>query len=571
MTDRLTGPAKNGGQPGEPGFMSLYTPIRQLFCDDPMLLEGLQGCTEYSDKVEFLLSLKDVETTLSNLRSVRENPGEDLPHSNAPKLRIATREAPPLAYGSNKKYPHLSKAVEVKSCESEGRYLSARQKINPGDVLIVDKPYTTSLFSTHYSTHCVHCTARLAGEFVTCTNCSKVKFCSQECFKDGMRKSHRWECGVLELIDNDDIGKMAAIAFRTISSTGYEYFESMAKVLDPANTSYTAGDSQDSTKPTYKEGNYLSVYHQIDNKGKRPTGDHLKRTFTALILTRYLQLTNWFPEHLRESVCSPTFKFISAIMLKHIQACACNAYEINEFVKTGESMINSASLELAGAVYPSISLSNHSCAGNTSRTSYGTTCVVRAIQTINPNEKVYDNYGQFYHTEEKESRQQRLNAQYFFACRCPACTHNWPLYKDFGGLVSVYHCPGCQFKIGSSLHKMKCGKCKRDLKGVEKLINHLKKLQTDFRRIMDGINEENAGDYIKTYSTLLAQIEKIFKPPCREITECQQVLLQSFAVLGNHSVIKPSPQESQLVLYNQGSSDEDEDEDEDDDEIPGLI
>ena len=34
------------------------------------------------------------------------------------------------------------------------------------------------------------------------------------------------------------------------------------------------------------------------------------------------------------------------------------------------------------------SLSNHSCAGNTSRTSYGTTCVVRAIQTINPNEKV---------------------------------------------------------------------------------------------------------------------------------------------------------------------------------------
>ena len=29
------------------------------------------------------------------------------------------------------------------------------------------------------------------------------------------------------------------------------------------------------------------------------------------------------------------------------------------------------------------------------------------------------------------------------------------------------------------------------------------------RRIMDGINEENAGDYIKTYSTLLAQIEKV--------------------------------------------------------------
>ena len=30
----------------------------------------------------------------------------------------------------------------------------------------------------------------------------------------------RWECGVLELIDNEELGQMATIAFRIIASTG---------------------------------------------------------------------------------------------------------------------------------------------------------------------------------------------------------------------------------------------------------------------------------------------------------------------------------------------------------------
>ncbi len=37
-----------------------------------------------------------------------------------------------------------------------------------------------------------------------------------------------------------------------------------------------------------------------------------------------------------------------------LQANACNAYEINEFVKKGDSMINCESREVGGAVYPTI-------------------------------------------------------------------------------------------------------------------------------------------------------------------------------------------------------------------------
>ena len=82
---------------------------------------------------------------------------------------------------------------------------------------------------------------------------------------------------------------------------------------------------------------------------------------------RCLQLSSWFPESQQESLDSKEVLSITAILVKHVQAAACNAYEINEMVKAGSSMIDCHSAELGGAVYPTISLSNHACTSNTSR------------------------------------------------------------------------------------------------------------------------------------------------------------------------------------------------------------
>ena len=63
------------------------------------------------------------------------------------------------------------------------------------------------------------------------------------------------------------------------------------------------------------------------------------------------------------------------------------------------------------------------------RSNVGTSGVWRALKTIFPNEKVYDNYGRHYHVESKENRQQMLAAQYFFDCNCAACKEDWPVYR----------------------------------------------------------------------------------------------------------------------------------------------
>ena len=109
-----------------------------------------------------------------------------------------------------------------------------------------------------------------------------------------------------------------------------------------------------SEEATYDDNDYLGVYRQEDNREARTVGDHLKRNVTALLLTRCLQLSGWFPEHLREDINCEQVVGVAAIVCKHIQSCSCNAYEINEFIRRGHSLIDCQNVELGGAVYPTI-------------------------------------------------------------------------------------------------------------------------------------------------------------------------------------------------------------------------
>ena len=61
---------------------------------------------------------------------------------------------------------------------------------------------------------------------------------------------HRWECPVLEYMDNQDIGRMATLAYRVVAQTGYNYLS-------------THGDQLESMEPTYKDNDYISVFKQV--------------------------------------------------------------------------------------------------------------------------------------------------------------------------------------------------------------------------------------------------------------------------------------------------------------------
>merc|ERR1711936_265283 len=113
-----------------------------------------------------------------------------------------------------------------------------------------------------------------------------------------------------------------------------------------------------------------------------------------------------------------------------------------------------------------------------------------------------------------------------------------------------------------------------DLTPILKVSRKLQDLSKDFRMIMDTISEDSAHQQIKHVSNLLQEVEKVCKPPCKELITCQQVLIQCFAMLGNNVKVEIPAEKAQLVPFNGPTtsySDEDDDDSEDEFDMPGLI
>jgi SET and MYND domain-containing protein 4 len=85
---------------------------------------------------------------------------------------------------------------------------------------------------------------------------------------------------------------------------------------------------------------------------------------------------------------------------------------------------------IGGGLYPTLALLNHSCDPGIVRYYKGNVVHVHVVKTIHPGEEISENYGPIFTMKKREDRQFTLKDQYKFDCRCPACTNNWPLYKE---------------------------------------------------------------------------------------------------------------------------------------------
>lgn len=203
---------------------------------------------------------------------------------------------------------------------------------------------------------------------LACPKCPNVIFCGDKCLEIAQKSYHGYECHILPLIWKSGCSVTCHIALRMITQNNKDYFKDL-KDLD--------------LKPdgTYKTNDYRNIYHLVAHEDKRTKQDYLHRTQMTVFLVKLLELTGYFDgkprklpveiEELKSMTMNDAHKedieFIGGLILKNLQVLQFNAHEVFELQcpkpKVGQNIIkhDGKSVFLAGAVFPTLALFNHSC------------------------------------------------------------------------------------------------------------------------------------------------------------------------------------------------------------------
>ncbi|CAJ0956926.1 unnamed protein product [Ranitomeya imitator] len=186
----------------------------------------------------------------------------------------------------------------------------------------------------------------------------------------------------------------------------------------------------------------------------------------------------------------------SAILL-HMLQLHCNAQAVTaiheEYEESTTSLVaRSNSSRLATAIFPVLSLLNHSCDPNTSVSFQGRSVMVRASRAIRKGEEVLHCYGPHKLRMKFEKRQTLLKDQYFFTCRCDVCTLEQTLTDD---TVTDFCCLKCHslLKGNDELHCIN-NSCAHRFRRDE-ILPRLKNLQRAVHGAQDQLQNNHLGDY----------------------------------------------------------------------------
>ncbi|GBP27836.1 SET and MYND domain-containing protein 4 [Eumeta japonica] len=353
---------------------------------------------------------------------------------------------PKLSGKNNSKYPAASEAIQIDFSEEKGRYATATRDITAGEILLVENPYSAVLLAEYSRTHCQDCFKKCPIP-LTCPNCPNVVFCSEKCLDTALKTYHGYECPVLPLIWSSGCSITCQIALRMITQKNIGYIKNL-KDLD--------------VKPcgTYKTDDYKNVYHLVAHEEKRSKDDFLHRSQMAAFLVKMLEISGYFDDKPRtEPVKHEELKsmaiseknakdgaFIGGLVLKNLQILQFNAHEVFELQcpkpQVGKNVIKheGKSVFLAGAIFPTLALFNHSCDPGVVRYFSGPTIVVRAVKNICKGQEVAENYGPIFTTVDKARRQAELRNQYWFDCSCEPCQQDWPKYDDMNETYMRFKC-----------------------------------------------------------------------------------------------------------------------------------
>ncbi|KAG8008005.1 SET and MYND domain-containing protein 4 [Nibea albiflora] len=499
--------------------------------------------------------------------------------------------------------PHASVSVSLE----KGRHLVAADRIAAGDVILHDRPYSCVLIpgmeevkgkgarqSKEKRVECMfgmehrRCHRCLTETLrpVPCERCSYSRYCSTSCQQDAWEEHHRWECSLGA--DLMVMGVMSQLALRVTLKAGLKNIK-MAR--DPIRAKHTESEpsclnreSSDSSpcRTSYCSDSYLSVFHLLHHLNHHSPG--LRFLYAVTVATLYLKLSKAGPPPASWDVSgnsqssdeeggirdwSSELWLLGSAVLRHMLQLRCNAQAIVMLQDTGAAnspVQSSMEIRIATAIFPTLSLLNHSCCPNTSlvfssgtgavpsgsdlsadlsesladdrSTACGVTVTVRAAKVIAPGQEILHCYGPHSSRMATRERQRLLQEQYYFLCQCEACTLQQEDEEGTEGTDCSPHksgllCGKCKGSLKkSSEDRFLCSSCGHRVPFSE--VNHkLQEIRDDLEKAVDLMERDRPDEALRLLRRTQCQSELILAETHPLQGELADATARAYATMGD--------------------------------------
>ena len=321
--------------------------------------------------------------------------------------------------------PGVSAKVKILESESQGRFAVAEKSICPGEIVTVDEPASYVLNPddpAQMFNYCGFCLRQCLAP-IPCNHCSGIVYCTKQCLLKDSEGSHKFECqmNLFQLRQTEN-----ANSFRIFLTLRAILKYSPKRLIEMNRNSRGGGKKFDEV--------FEAFLGMVSHQNEKEKESKLKYIVLAILIFRALkQHTDYF--HKMDENNSTQALDILEVIHKIIQVQDVNTHPIFALDQSGSR--NQAGLtKIGNGVYPFIgSFFNHSCNPNTCRINTGNKTALVATRTIRPGEEISDIYSMHYSETPTESRRAWLEKNFFFRCRCEACSHDWPMYDQLNGKI----------------------------------------------------------------------------------------------------------------------------------------
>lgn len=142
-----------------------------------------------------------------------------------------------------------------------GRFVVTTQRVDPGEVLIVEDSFAACVKREHIFKRCWHCLAENSLYLFPCKNCTQVMFCSKVCLEACQEIYHTIECPIMDNIHLEYNVLALRIIIKGVHAFGS--LENIAIFLGKHGGSKIDAFTNDTTAEDVYQNKDQQTFHQV--------------------------------------------------------------------------------------------------------------------------------------------------------------------------------------------------------------------------------------------------------------------------------------------------------------------